>query len=52
MVLLPDLHEKNLPLKVIDDVLKALMGPPFDCEITLPSRDNDPEWNIRSKNLT
>src|SRR2546428_6576146 len=48
---LANLNELEPPAKMIDHLLVTLPLPPFDSDIVLASRGNDPEWRVSPRDF-
>jgi hypothetical protein len=48
---LPRLNEEETPRKMIDNLLKAIVGPPLDRKVALPSRDKNPIGDVVAEDL-
>ncbi len=47
-----DLDETNLAGKMIDDLLVAAAGPPFDCVIIFAAGNDYPKWTFVTECLS
>jgi len=46
VALISDLHKLDPPREMIDHPLVTTGVPPFDGNVMLPARGNDPKWNV------